>query len=79
MKKLLFATLVGATSVAAQITGDMGRGMYGKAGKAAGTGMMSKGGLFFSFNHVLMMALFLGLTILVWQWVFKTWRDLKKK
>jgi len=76
MKKLLFATLLGATSAAAQLTGDHSRGMYGKA---TSQGMMYKTGMIMSFHSVLMTALFLGLTILVWQWVFKMHREQKKK
>ena len=66
MKKLLIGvmSILGASTVAAQITGDsMKRMMYSGGG----------------FGMILTWALFIGLTLLVWLWVIKLWKEVSKK
>jgi len=63
MKKIILAGLLAVTPVAAQLTGEFGRKMYGGS----------------SVGSVLSLIFFIGLTLLVWLWVIKLWRDLHKK
>ena len=60
----ILAGTLAALPVMAQVTGEYHRKMSGY-----GT----------SFSSVIVHALFLGLTVLVWLWVCKVWRELKKK
>jgi len=64
MRSILMAGALAVSSVAAQLTGEFGRrSQYG------GT----------SFGHVVMWILFVGLTVLVWLWVIKLFKELTKK
>lgn len=65
MKKLTFGlmAILGATTVAAQVTGDWGRKMYSGGG----------------FESILGWALYIGLVLLVWLWVVKLWKEVNKK
>ena len=65
MKKILYVlmSVLAASLVMAQPTGDWGSMMYG-----------SKGGLV----SLLGWALYIGLVLLVWLWVIKLWKELKK-
>lgn len=58
--------MLAVLSVAAQPTGDWRQGMMG--------GSMGGG-----FGGILGAIFFIGLTILVWLWVVKLWRELSKK
>jgi len=64
MKKIIILSSLAATAVSAQMTGDFGRQMVNKG---------------LSFNSVLSYALIIGLTLLVWLWVAKLWKELSKK
>ena len=63
MRSILMAGTLAVTSVAAQLTGEFGRRTE------HGT----------SFGHVVMWILFVGLTVLVWLWVIKLFKELTKK
>lgn len=69
MKKYLIAGALAATSVAAQITGEMHRHM------APSPGMQ----VWWVVGKVLWAAFALGLTLLVWLWVVKLSRELRSK
>jgi len=68
MKSAILATILAATTVAAQLTGDWGR--------ATSTGGMMGGS---AFGGILMMVFWIGLILLVWLWVFKLWKELRHK
>ncbi|MBW2970096.1 hypothetical protein KY309_01285 [Candidatus Woesearchaeota archaeon] len=68
MKKIL-AGLLAVGSALAQTTGDWGR--------AIGTDMMQKP--MYSGTHTVIMTIFLiGLTIAVWLWAIKLWKEIKR-
>ena len=67
--QLLTAGVLATTAVVAQdISGEFGRQMM--------YGQMGGGGFFWMLIGT---ALFLGLTVLVWLWVVKLWRELRQK
>jgi len=68
MKSAILASILAATAVAAQMTGDWGR--------ATSMGGMGGGS---TFHMILGTLLFVGLTLLVWLWVFKLWKEVRKK
>ena len=70
MKKMLIAGALAATSAFAQ-TGEYGRAMHMD-------GMMGGSG-FYTFHMVLGTLLYVGLVVLVWLWVAKLWRELRKR
>jgi uncharacterized membrane protein len=70
MKTTLLAGILAAVSAAAQPTGDWGR--------AYSTGGMM-GGTMYGVGGILMAIFWVGLTLLVWLWVVKLWRELKHK
>ena len=51
--------------------------VYGMMGGYGGYGMMSSG--MFWLNGFLGFLLLIGLVLLVWLWVFKSWNELTKK
>ncbi len=55
----------------------MAYGMMGGYGLTGGSGMMSNG--MFWLNGFLAFVLLVGLVVLVWLWVFKSWNELNKK
>ncbi len=68
MKKMMIAGLLALPMAFAQLTGDYGRamsmGMYGGAGTTA---------------HAILWTLFsIGLTIAVWLWVIKLWKEVRR-
>lgn len=66
MKKALFFTLLSAASATAQMTGDFG--MMG------GTGMMTYSPAWTLFKG----AFALGLLLLVWLWVIKLFKEVRR-
>lgn len=70
MKKLaiLGAGALAAVSAFAQITGDWGKAMH-MGGMSGGT----------TFSMIIGVVFSIGLTLLVWLWVFKLWRELGHK
>ncbi len=70
MNKILIAGVLATTSVFAQLTGDWGR--TGRAGMM--DGMYGGTGL-----HMILWTIFsIGLILLVWLWVFKLWKEIKR-
>jgi len=67
MKSIILASILAATAVAAQLTGDWGR--------ATSAGGMMGGS---TFHMILGTLLFVGLVLLVWLWVFKLWKEVRK-
>ena len=67
MKKMLIAAALAATTVLAQ-TGD-----FGRAVQMDGTMMGAT-----TFHTVLGTLFFTGLVLLVWLWVFKLWKEVKR-
>jgi len=67
MKSILLAGILAAVSVAAQPTGDWGRVYH--------SSMM--GGAMYGVGSVLMTALWVGVTLLVWLWVVKLWKEVR--
>ena len=68
MKSILLASILATISVAAQPTGDWGRAYH--------TGGMM-GGAMYGVGSVLMTALWVGVTLLVWLWVVKLWKEVR--
>jgi len=68
MKKILLSAILATAPVAAQLTGD-----WGKATQMRG--MMGGGGVWGLIGG----ALFIGLTVLVWLYVIKTWKELHRR
>ena len=66
--KILLASILAAASVSAQMTGDWGRAMS-TGGMMGGT----------TFGSILFTVFWIGLVLLVWLWVFKLWKEVRKK
>jgi len=66
MKSILLASILAAVSAFAQPTGDWGR--------ATSMGGMMGGG----FGGILMPLFWIGLVLLVWLWVFKLWKEVRR-
>jgi len=63
---IILSTILASVAVTAQMTGDIGRRMmYGGGGT--------------NFAGVMTWIFFVGLTLLVWLWVFKLWREMRKR
>jgi len=66
MNKILMASLLAVATASAQLTGDYGRaGMMG--GYSGSSGFTILAGI-----------LWVGLTLLVWLWVVKLWKEIRK-
>lgn len=68
MKKPLLAGILAVGTAVAQPTGDWGRAY------AMGGGMM--GGT--TFGMILGTIFWIGLVLLVWLWVFKLWKEVRR-
>ena len=68
MNKFLITSILAAASVSAQLTGDWGRAT------SMGSGMM--GGT--AFGGILMTIFWIGLILLVWLWVVKLWKEVRR-
>ncbi len=68
MKSAILASILAATAVAAQMTGDWGRAT------SMGSGMM--GGT--AFGGILFTIFWIGLVLLVWLWVVKLWKEVRR-
>lgn len=66
--KIALAGILAAASVVAQPTGEFGRAYH--------TSMM--GGTMYGVGSVLMTALWVGVTLLVWLWVVKLWKEVRQ-
>ncbi len=69
MKSAIAISSILATVAVSAQTGDFGRAAY------MGDGMM--GGT--TAGNIISTLLWVGVTLLVWLWVFKLWKDLSKK
>ncbi|VVB81467.1 Uncharacterised protein [uncultured archaeon] len=69
MKKILMAGLLAVGSALAQ-TGDYGR--------AIGTEMMQKAPMYGGFSKILMCVLLVGVTIAVWLYAYKLFKEIRK-
>jgi len=67
MNKILIASSLAATTALAQLTGDWGRATS-MGGMMGGT----------AFGGVLMLLFWVGLVLLVWLWVFKLWKEVRR-
>ena len=67
---ILISSVLAVTLAAAQVTGDWGR--TGRAGMMDGM----YGGT--AFHGILWIALVVGLVVLVWLWVIKLWKEIRK-
>ena len=67
MKSAILASILAATAVAAQMTGEFGRATQ------MGSGMMGGG-----FGGILFTIFWVGLVLLVWLWVFKLFKEVRK-
>ena len=67
---ILLASIIATVSAFAQLTGDWGR--TGRAGMMDG---MYGGSI---FGHLLFAIFAIGLTLLVWLWVVKLWREVRR-
>ncbi len=66
MNKILLASLLAVATASAQLTGDYGRaGMMGSY--SGGTGYTLLAGI-----------LWLGIILLVWLWVIKLWKEVRR-
>lgn len=68
MKSAILASILAATAVIAQPTGDW----MGRAGMMDGY----TGGS--TFHMILGTLFFVGLVLLVWLWVFKLWKEVRR-
>ena len=71
MNKFLITSILAAASVSAQLTGDH---LMGGRASSMGSGMM--GGT--AFGGILMTIFWIGLILLVWLWVVKLWKEVRK-
>lgn len=68
MKSTILASLLAVSAVTAQMTGDWGR--------AVSTGGMMYGGT--TWHMILGTLFWIGLVLLVWLWVFKLWKEVRR-
>ncbi len=66
MNKILIASSLAATTAFAQLTGDWGRATH--------MGMM--GGT--AFGGIIFTLFWIGLLLLVWLWVVKMWKEVRR-
>ena len=67
MKSAILAGILAATAVAAQLTGDWGRATS-MGGMMGGT----------AFHGIVFTLFWIGLLLLVWLWVFKLWKEVRR-
>ena len=67
MNKILIAGILAEASVTAQLTGDWGRATS-MGGMMGGT----------AFGGIVMTLFWIGLLLLVWLWVVKLWKEVRR-